>query len=206
MRRTCGLLAMVVVLTIGASFCSYVRGAAPTGPTIQALDGRMLRPFEPDGAANVIFFVQSDCPISNSYAPEIQRVCREYGPKGVSCALMYEDVDLAASPAHMDDDVRRHLQEYRYAAIPAAVDRARVVAQRAGATVTPQAVVVDRTGDVRYRGRIDNLYASLGRTRQQVTERDLTNALEAVLAGRPVAKPETEALGCFIVDPRQLRK
>ena len=44
------------------------------------LSGRVVTPFAPAGAANVIFFVATDCPISNSYAPEIQRVCREYGP------------------------------------------------------------------------------------------------------------------------------
>ncbi len=43
------------------------------------IDGRPLKPFEPAGAASLIFFVATDCPVSNSYAPEIQRVCREYG-------------------------------------------------------------------------------------------------------------------------------
>lgn len=52
--------------------------------------------------------------------------------------------------------------------------------------------------DVRYRGRIDNLYINIGRTRQQVTSHDLTDALDAVLAGRPVKQPTTEALGCYI--------
>jgi hypothetical protein len=66
--------------------------------------------------------------------------------------------------------------------------------------------VIDRTGAIRYRGRIDNFYAALGKPRQQVTERDLRNALDAVLSGRPVPKVETEALGCYIVDPALLRK
>ncbi len=46
----------------------------------------------------------------------------------------------------------------------------------------------------------------LGVARQQVTERDLRLALDAVLSGAPVAKPETEAVGCYIVDPAVLRK
>jgi thiol-disulfide isomerase/thioredoxin len=167
------------------------------------VDGHPLHPFEPAGKANVIFFVATDCPISNSYAPEIQRVCREYRPRGVECSLIYEDVDLASS---LDDDVRKHLDEYRYTDIPAAVDRSRAIAKRAGASVTPQAVVIDRGGEIRYRGRIDNFYAALGKPRQQVTEHDLRNALDAVLSGRPVPHVETEALGCYIVDPALLRK
>ena len=173
---------------------------------IRDLDGRTLTPFEPAGAASVIFFVATDCPISNSYAPEIQRVCDEYGPRGVACALMYEDVDTASSGSRLDDEVRKHRQEYRYTGIPAAVDRSRAIAKQAKASVTPQVVVIDRARAIRYRGRIDNFYAALGKPRQQITERDLRNALDAVLAGRPVPKPETVALGCHIVDPALLRK
>jgi len=179
---------------------------AGDGPVqIRDVDGRMLDPFAPSGAATVIFFVQTDCPISNGYAPEIQRVCREYGPRGVGCALMYEDVETGRS-GPLDAAVRRHRTEYRYEGIPAAVDRTRAVARQAGATITPQAVVVDRQGVIRYRGRIDNLYSSIGRTRPRVTEHDLRDALDAVLMGRPVPTPRTDALGCHIVDPALLER
>ena len=202
-RRTLVWGALVAaVLSVAAS-----RGAAEH-PSGQILDvaGRPLKPFEPSGVANVIFFIATDCPISNSYAPEIQRVCREYGPRGVGCSLVYEDVDTGSSGTRLDDEVRKHLRDYRYADIPAAVDRSRAIAKQARASVTPQAVVIDRAGAIRYRGRIDNFYAALGRPRQQVTEHDLRNALDAVLSGRPVLKVETEAVGCYIVDPALLRK
>jgi hypothetical protein len=114
-------------------------------------------------------------------------------------------VDTHALPAPLDLQVRRHLEEYRYSGIPAAIDRERTAAGLAKATITPQAMVVDRAGGIRYRGRIDNLYVALGKTRRQVTSHDLRDALDAVLAGRTVPNPETEALGCFIVDPALLR-
>jgi thiol-disulfide isomerase/thioredoxin len=186
--------------TIARGVLSIVEGQ------MRDVDGHPLNPFEPAGLANVIFFVATDCPISNSYAPEIQRVCQEYGPRGVGCSLMYEDVDTESSGTRLDDEVRKHLREYRYVDVPAAVDRSRAIAKRSKASITPQAVVIDRTGAIRYRGRIDNFYAALGKPRQQVTERDLRNALDAVLSGRPVPKVETEALGCYIVDPALLRK
>ena len=53
-------------------------------------------------------------------------------------------------------------------------------------------------GEVEYRGRIDNRYEQLGRERRVVTVRDLRDALDAVLTGRPVARPATEPVGCFI--------
>jgi thiol-disulfide isomerase/thioredoxin len=173
---------------------------------IRDIDGHLLKPFEPTGGAQVLFFVATDCPISNSYAPEIQRVCQQYGTRGVSCALLYEDLDIGPSSEALDQQVRAHLRDYRYAGIPAAVDRQRTIATRAGATTTPQAVVVDRSGQIRYRGRIDNFYAALGKPRQQVTEHDLRDALDAILVGRPVPKPETQALGCRIANPAFLRK
>jgi hypothetical protein len=190
---TCALIVSIALMGVRA---------APV--RVAALDGSLLTPFEPAGQANVIFFVATDCPISNSYAPEIQRVCRDYRDKGVACSLIYEDVETPGTP--LDPEVRKHMADYRYERMPAAVDRDRLVAKAAKASVTPQAVVVDKAGSVRYRGRIDNFYAALGKPRQQITERDLRDALDAVLAGRAVARPETEAVGCYIVDPAVLRK
>jgi hypothetical protein len=170
---------------------------------VRDVAGRAFAPFAPTGTANVLFFVQTDCPISNWHAQTIQRVCRDYAGRGVGCALMYEDVDLPGTS--LDAQVRTHLAEFGHGGIPAVVDRARSVASRAKATITPQAVVVDRRGAMRYRGRIDNAFADFGTPRQHVTSHDLRDALDALLAGRPVPNPETQALGCFIVDPASLR-
>jgi len=145
------------------------------------------------GKTNVQFFISSDCPISNSYAPEIQRLCNDYSSKGVGCSLVYEDVGLDTTA------MRKHLNEYRYGAMPAVIDSNRKLATRVKATVTPEAVVIDSRGEIRYRGRIDNFYAALGKPRQQVTVHDLRDALDAVLAGKPVPNQETKALGCYIV-------
>ena len=164
------------------------------------IDGRAITPFTPAGTAHVLFFVASDCPVSNSYAPEIQRVCKAYESRGVSCSLAYEDVTIDGSA------VRRHMDAFAYKGLPATIDASRALATRAKVTVTPSAVVIDSRGQLRYRGRIDNLYASLGKPRQHVTEHDLTNALDAVVAGKPVARAETEAIGCFIAPAAPSRK
>jgi len=192
----------------GSSLYARVSDVAQRAPAGEILDvtGHPLKPFEPSGPANLIFFIATDCPVSNSYAPEIQSICRDYAARAVGCSLAYEDVDLTNSAARLNDTVRKHLQEFRYTDIPAVVDSSRVMAKRAKASVTPAAVVVDRAGKIRYRGRIDNFYAALGKTRRQVTEHDLRAALDAVLSGGSVPKAETEALGCYIVDPAQLRK
>ncbi len=151
------------------------------------------------------FFVSTDCPVSNSFAPEIQHICRDYAARGVGCSLVYEDFQLDAAA------VQKHLADYGYDHMPATRfsvinDADRRVAARAHATVTPQAVVVDSADKIRYRGRINNFYAELGKPRRVVTVHDVRDALDAVLAGKTVANPETKALGCYITPPEISRR
>ena len=167
---------------------------------ITGVRGERLRPLEPSGIANVLVFTSTDCPISNGYAPEIQRVCDAYAARGVRCLLVYEDVGLTAGAA------RAHLSDFRYGAMPAAIDADGRLAARVGATITPEVAVVDRAGAVRYRGRIDNKYVTLGRARRTVTVHDLTNALDALIDGKPVSVPAAEAVGCVIVSPDMRRR
>ena len=160
--------------------------------TIQDINGVSRWPLQPEGKASVLFFITSDCPISNSYAPEIQRICSEYGPKKVSCSLVYVDPDLTQA------DVKKHVKEFGYSAVPAILDSTQKLVHAAGATVTPEAAVIGQSGRVLYRGRIDNVYAALGKRRPEATEKDLRKALDEVLAGKPVSIPQTKAIGCYI--------
>ena len=169
-------------------------------PSLRNIDGALLNVFKLSGSANVLFFISSDCPISNSYAPTIQKMCAGYENQGVRCTLLYEDIGVDRR------SVAKHLEEFAYRGIPAAIDADRKIATYAKATVTPEAVVVDRNGEIRYRGRIDTFYAALGKPRRQVTQHDLADALNAVLTGRPVLHPETKALGCYIVSPDIFKK
>jgi hypothetical protein len=176
-------------MAIAGALAGAVHG---TSGQVRDIDGRALSLFRAGNTAAILFFVTSDCPISNGYAPAIRQICGTNRARGIDCSLVYEDVEIAP------DGVRRHLEEFGYRGIPATIDRDRTIADRARATVTPQAVVVDAAGEVRYRGRIDNRYADFGKPRRVVTIHDLQNALDAVVAGRPVENAETPALGCFI--------
>jgi len=154
------------------------------------------------GKANVLFFVANECPISNSYAHEIARICAEYKSKGIACTLVYVD------PALSDEQARQHAQEYGHGEYPRIVDRKQELVKATGATVTPEAAVIDRAGKVVYRGRIDDSYAALGQPRRPVKNADIRNALDDVIAGKAVANPRTHALGCYISDfaPPQSRR
>ena len=69
---------------------------------------------------------------------------------------------------------------------------------RQGATITPEAVVVDTSNTAIYRGRIDNTFASLGKRRRIVTEHDLADVLNALKNEKPPAFRQTQAIGCII--------
>jgi hypothetical protein len=94
-------------------------------------------------------------------------------------------------------DVRKHLADFKYD-LPAIQDADHVLVEKAGATIVSEAAVFSKDGELKYRGRVDDLYAALGKPRQQVTKRDLRNALDALIAGRNAPDPRTQAFGCFI--------
>jgi len=143
--------------------------------------------------ASVLIFISADCPVSNRYAPEIQRLYKEFAPKGVRFTLVY--------PNLIDDTgaTERHTKDY---GLPSIVERdpAHTLVKKAHATVTPEAVVFDSKDRIVYRGRIDDRFVELGRERPAATKHDLQNALNAVLAGRRVNPAKTQAVGCFIAD------
>ena len=71
------------------------------------------------------------------------------------------------------------------------------LADRLGATRTPEVFVLDRERTVRYQGRIDDQFG-VGFVRKTVGNRELQSALDDLLAGHGVAKPKSPAVGCLI--------
>jgi hypothetical protein len=167
---------------------------------VRDVNGRPYKPFRVEENAQILFFLSAECPISRFYASEIQRICEEYRSRGVSCGLVYEDLPVNAAV------IRAHLLEFGYRNIPVVTDGTRKIASQVNAIVTPQAVVIDRSGAIRYRGRIDNFYADLGKPRHIATIHDLRDAVDAVMSGRVVTHPETTSVGCFITSPNLIKE
>jgi redoxin len=147
----------------------------------------------------VLIFVSTDCPVSNRYAPEIQRLYREFGPRGVHFELVYPN------PNDNTSKITAHLSAYGYPAITAIPDPNQRLAESVGAKITPEAAVLDSTKRLLYRGRIDNRFVELGRERPAPTTHDLRDALIAALSAKPIDPPRTQAVGCFIADMTRRR-
>lgn len=144
--------------------------------------------------ATVLIFTRTDCPISNRYAPEIQRLYRKYSAEGIDFRLVYPERDLSS------DAMERHRREFGYA-MPAVLDPTHQYVARARVRATPEAAIF-AGGQLVYHGRIDDRYVDLTRTRQRAERHDLEAALEALIAGKPLSIHETPAIGCSIEDAR----
>jgi hypothetical protein len=145
----------------------------------------------PNIKALVLIFILADCPICNSFIPELNRLHQSLNAAEISMCLVHADAETTANEA------RQHAAEYRIEP-PIALDANHYWIRKAGATVAPEAAVFSPTGELLYRGRINNQYAELGKRRAAVTEHDLRDALEAIQAGRSIVVSRTKAIGCFI--------
>ncbi|MEQ1827641.1 MAG: redoxin family protein [Pirellula sp.] len=139
----------------------------------------------------ILVFGRSDCPIANSYQPKLKRIQQEFGDKDFDWVYIYSQRDAT------QEMLVQHAKEYgiEYRLSPDADLR---VASHFGAKVSPQAVVVSKTGAVVYRGRIDDLYQDYGKKRSTVQEDDLRNALREIQQGKSVTVSETQPVGCKI--------
>ena len=183
-------IALSTLLLLGA--CATVP-PAETGASIGLadLEGELYHPMTPEGVASVMIFITTDCPISNSYAPEIQSILSEFDDQPLDFYLVHVDPDVTVEAA------RSHAADFglSWAIL---MDPAHELVSTVGVTVTPEAVVILPDSTVAYRGRIDNWYGDLGAKRPRATRHELRAALDAVLEGRPVPEARTEAVGCYI--------
>jgi len=141
--------------------------------------------------ATVFIFVAIDCPNSNTYAPILARLYREYSPRGVAFYNVYSD------PSETADAVRKHDADF-LVPFPALLDSHQSLARQTGARSTPEAVILGPDGLELYRGRVDDRFVDFGKTRFHPTQDDLGDALDAILQSKPVPHAVTKVLGCAI--------
>lgn len=169
--------------------------AAGTLPQFSLADtaGGTHTPAEWNGKrAVVLFFASTDCPIANSYVPEMNRIHEAYASRGVAFYAVQGDATIAKAT------VVQYAKEYNYT-FPYLFDPKESLAAFTGATTVPEVAVLSPRGELLYLGRVDDRQVDYGKQRPQATETDLRDALDAVLAGKAVPHARTKALGCSIV-------
>jgi peroxiredoxin len=138
------------------------------------------------GNVTLVIFISVQCPVSNSYNDRMKALYQDYAAKGVKFIV------INANRTEPAPAVAEHAQAHSF---PFTVykDENNIVADKFGATVTPETYVIDASGTIRYHGSIDD---SMNPSR--VTSQRLRQALDAVLAGKEPPQTETKAFGCTI--------
>ena len=134
----------------------------------------------------VIIFVATKCPVSNAYNDRMETVYEDYRAKGINV------IGINANSTEPAAEVKSHAAEkgLKFAILK---DDGNKIADRLGANHTPEAYVIDASGKLVYHGRIDN-----AQNTANITSNDLRDTLDAILAGKPVAKTTSMAFGCSI--------
>lgn len=135
---------------------------------------------------SVLIFMAVQCPVSNAYNERMEKLAQDYKAKGINV------IGINSNVAESADAVKAHAAE-KHLTFPILKDAGNKIADRLGATVTPQAYFLDGSNKLLYLGRIDN-----SKNEDGVTSSELRNALDAALAGKPIAKPTANAFGCTI--------
>ena len=142
------------------------------------------------GGVLVLIFTRTDCPISNRYAPELRRLFTQYAAGGVEFKLVYPELGIT------QDKVDRHRAEFGYP-MPGVADPGHRHVREAQAAITPEVAVFVK-GQLVYRGRIDDRFASLSQARPEPASHDLEDVLRTLASGRTPPARFTKAVGCVI--------
>src|SRR6266545_3064758 len=134
----------------------------------------------------VLIFVAVQCPVSNAYNERMEKLAQDYKARGINV------IGINANATEPADAVKAHAAE-KHLTFPILKDPGNKIADRLGATRTPEAYFLDANNKLVYHGRIDN-----SKDAAQVNSNDLRDALDAALAGKPVAKTTATAFGCSI--------
>ncbi|HEX8164055.1 MAG TPA: thioredoxin family protein [Pyrinomonadaceae bacterium] len=134
----------------------------------------------------VLIFVSTRCPVSNAYNERMEKLFEDYRGRGVAV------VGINANSTESADDIKAHAKEKGLAFVILR-DKDNRVADRLGAGHTPEVFFLDASGKLVYHGAIDN-----AQNPAMVNTNHLRNAVEAVLAGKPVERADVKAFGCSI--------
>jgi len=185
------LLILVFVATMPVVLPT--RSGAGQPPAGVDLEGKPVDPLRSNpGKPVVLIFIRTDCPISDRYAPTIQRLSAHYAGK-VGFWLVYPDKSESVAA------IGQHLHAYGYK-LPALRDPQHSLVRLGQVEVTPEAAVFTASGQLVYHGRIDNWYQAFGKARSAPTMHELEDAIQAVLNGANPQVPSASAVGCYISD------
>lgn len=135
---------------------------------------------------SVLIFISVQCPVSNGYNERMEAMAQGYAKRGISV------IGINSNAGEGADAVKAHAAEKHFT-FTVLKDNGNKIADKLGATRTPEAYLLDANNKLVYHGRIDN-----SRDESQVNATELRDAMDALLAGKPIVKTTALAFGCNI--------
>jgi peroxiredoxin len=161
--------------------------------SLPATDGKTfsLASFQ-DAKAVCIVFSCNHCPYVQAYEDRFVALQKDYGAQGLQLLAINAN-DAAEYPEDNFEAMQVRAKEKGFN-FPYLRDESQAVAQAYGAVRTPHVFLFDAQRKLSYVGRIDDSWNAP----EKVSRRELAEAVEDLLAGKPVRTPETFAVGCTI--------
>lgn len=201
MKKNTVVSLFVLLLTVALMSARYASDGYKVGDivqdfTLKNVDGKSVSLADKkDVKGYIIAFTCNTCPVAKSYENRILTLNEQFAPKGYPVVAIQSN-DAQRSPGDSYEAMQQRAKAKNYS-FPYLYDDTQTVARAFGATNTPHMFVVKRDGDqyrVAYIGAIDNnQYDASGADKKYVE-----NAVNELLAGKPVTTPSARAVGCGI--------
>jgi len=153
--------------------------------SLSDVNGKAFSAKDLKGKGTAFIFLSAQCPVVKGYIQRIQTIAKEYSGKGVNF------IGINSNSTENLDWVKSDTE--KNFAFTMLVDPGNKVADKWGASVTPEIYLFDADGKLAYRGAIDN-----DRRGENITKNYLRDALDSMLGGKLIAEKETNAFGCTI--------
>ncbi len=145
-----------------------------------------------DAKALVVFFTCNHCPFVTGSDEVTRKTVERFAPQGVAFVGINAN-ETENHPTDAFDHMVARMEEHGFPWVYCR-DNSQDVARAYGALRTPHFYVFDADRKLVYTGRgVDN-----PRETDKMTVNDLDNALEELLAGKPVTTPLTNPIGCNV--------
>jgi peroxiredoxin len=199
MVRLCKLALAVILSSWGCTALAAEQTETPIGKKIENfslpdIHGKPHALSEYQGKLVVVAFLGAECPLAKTYAPRLKSLAAEFASQGVA----FVGIDSNQQDALSEIAAYGRVHELTF---PLLKDNNNEIADRFGAVRTPEVFLLDKDRVIRYWGRIDDQYGfktGAGYVKPKLKERNLADAITAVLAGKEVSHPVVKADGCFI--------
>ncbi len=174
-------------LALAANAQGIAVGTAMDNFSLVGLDGKIQTLDALKGKnGSVVIFISAQCPVVKGYDPRIVEIAAEYAAKGIN--FIGINSNSTESLEWITSDAAK--VGYKF---PVLIDKGNVLADKLGATVTPEVYYLDAKNVLLYHGAIDN-----DRSGKAITTPYLRTAFDESLSGKKIERTRANAFGCTI--------